>query len=80
MLTMQLITLDNLAHRYSCLPSEALTRGTTLDLLVLHTSARYQEFQSGGQTTAEKKVKYNTKNHGLSNTDMEAMLERARNK
>lgn len=78
MLTMQLITLDNLANRYSCLPSEALTRATTLDLLVMHTSARYQEYQSGGEDTAEKKVKYKTKNHGLSETDMEAMLKRAR--
>jgi hypothetical protein len=39
---MMFLTLDNLAHRYNCLPSEALARGTTFDLYVLDISARYQ--------------------------------------
>lgn len=38
------LTLDNLAHRYNCLPSEAMARGTTFDLYVLDISAKYQMF------------------------------------
>jgi len=39
--------LDNLATRYHCLPSEALSRATTLDLYVLDTSARWSKYQQG---------------------------------
>jgi len=42
---MMMITLDNLAHRYQCLPSEALSRGNTLDLKVLHLSSAWQRHQ-----------------------------------
>ena len=38
---MMILTLDNLAHRYMCLPSEALSRATTLDLYVLDVSAKW---------------------------------------
>lgn len=41
-----LLTLDNLAHRYNCLPSEALGRATTFDLYVLDVSARYSKYQN----------------------------------
>jgi len=40
-----LITLDNLAHRYHCLPSEALDRATTFDLRVLDVSAKWNNKQ-----------------------------------
>jgi hypothetical protein len=40
---MMLITLDNLAARYHCLPSEALERATTFDLHVLDVSARWEQ-------------------------------------
>jgi hypothetical protein len=40
-----LLTLDNLAHRYHCLPSEALDRATTFDLKVLDASAKYSNHQ-----------------------------------
>lgn len=43
---MMFLTLDNLAHRYNCLPTEALARATTLDLYVLDISARYSKYQS----------------------------------
>ena len=36
-----LLTLDNLAFRYHCLPSEALSRANTLDLYVLDVSAKW---------------------------------------
>lgn len=45
---MMMLSLDNLAHRYSILPSEALMRGTTLDLRVLDVSARWQQHQQKG--------------------------------
>jgi len=77
---MQLISLDNLAHRYGCLPSEALARGTTLDLTVLHVSSQWLQFNQGGDDTKSKKVKYNTDNHGMSQDQMTAMLNKARGK
>jgi len=39
------LSLDNLAHRYNCLPSEALARATTFDLYVLDISAKYSKYQ-----------------------------------
>jgi len=45
---MMMLSLDNLAHRYSVLPTEALMRGTTLDLRVLDVSARWQQHQQRG--------------------------------
>lgn len=44
--TMMLLSLDNLAHRYHCLPGEALARGTTFDLYVLDLSAKWNKYQS----------------------------------
>jgi hypothetical protein len=43
---MMLISIDNLAHRYHCLPSEALERATTFDLYVLDVSSRYSKYRS----------------------------------
>jgi len=40
-----ILSLDNLAHRYHCLPSEALSRATTFDLYVLDVSTRWQIHQ-----------------------------------
>jgi hypothetical protein len=40
-----LLTLDNLAHRYQCLPSEALVRANTFDLRVLEISGRWSQRQ-----------------------------------
>lgn len=40
------LTLDNLANRYNCLPSEALGRATTLDLMVLDLGAKWHNYQS----------------------------------
>jgi len=42
---MMVITLDNLAHRYSCLPSEVLRRGSTFDLYVLDVSTKWSNYQ-----------------------------------
>lgn len=40
-----ILTLDNLAARYHCLPSEAMARGTTFDLYVLDVSAKWSQYQ-----------------------------------
>jgi hypothetical protein len=42
---MMIVTLDTLANRYNCLPSEALARATTLDLQVLDISTRFMQRQ-----------------------------------
>ena len=37
-----MITIDNLAHRYGCLPSEIVNRATTFDLEILHVSSKWE--------------------------------------
>lgn len=69
-----MITLDNLAHRYNCLPSEALSRATTLDLVVLDISARWSKKRND---EAEGK-KEETITPNLSTEEMQAMLNRVR--
>ena len=52
-----MITLDNLANRYGMLPSEALARANTLDLVVLDASAkweRYRNERANGKHVPEK--------------------------
>lgn len=48
-----LLTIDNLASRYNCLPSQALEYGTTFDLHVLDVSAKWNKRQ---QEIAEGKT------------------------
>lgn len=53
-----MITLDNLAMRYHCLPSEAMSRATTFDLRVLDVSAKWSKYQNDlaeGKVPLEKK-------------------------
>ena len=69
-----MITLDNLAHRYRCLPSEALSRATTLDLVVLDVSARWTNKKYNEEHG--KKEEVITPN--LSTEQMQAMLNRVR--
>jgi len=67
-----ILTLDNLAHRYMCLPSEALSRATTLDLYVLDVSAKWTKRNNDiaeGKISGEKLP---------SQEEMQAMLVRAR--
>lgn len=61
-----LLSLDNIAQRYGVLPSVALETGDTLDLLVLHTSAKYAEWQ---QTDEYKN------NKGHTTKSLQAMLD-----
>jgi len=54
-----MLSLDNLASRYGCLPTEALQRGSTLDFRVMEVSAmhekRRQEAQDDPALQAEMK-------------------------
>lgn len=68
------LTLDNLAHRYNCLPSEALARATTLDLYVLDISAKWSKYQS---EKAEGKTS-TTITPNLSVDEMKGMIERVK--
>ena len=51
-----IITLDNLASRYHCLPSEALARSTTFDLYVLDVSSRWSNYQQEMAATGRPPV------------------------
>jgi hypothetical protein len=66
---MMMLSLDNLAHRYSVLPTEALMRGTTLDLRVLDVSARWQQHQQRGDSLPRAAT--------LNQQDMLSMLKQA---
>lgn len=69
---MMILTLDNLAYRYKCLPSEALSRATTLDLYVLDVSAKWERHR---QDVAEGR----TPDGSLPNVEeMKAMIANAR--
>ena len=68
-----MLTLDNLAHRYNCLPSQALARANTLDLMVLDLGAKWSNYQqeisnNGGKKPLPK----------LSNQQMLDMIAQAR--
>ncbi len=70
-----MITLDHLAHRYQCLPSEALSRGNTLDLKVLHLSSAWQRHQH-----EEAENPGSSKRKNLSTDQLQAMVDAVRNK
>lgn len=70
-----ILTLHNLAKTYKVLPSEALARGTTFDLHVLDTYHRYVKYQEN----KEKGLIQSPKRPKLSQEQMKAMLERAKN-
>lgn len=70
-----MLTLDNLAVRYHCLPSEAMSRATTFDLKVLDVSAKWSRYQSD---LAEGKVPLEKK-YNLSQEQMLDMLKQSRN-
>lgn len=71
-----ILTLDRLAERYNCLPSEALTRATTMDLRVLEVQAkwtRHQQDLEDGKSSAKL-----TPN--LTQEQMQAMIDRVKGK
>ena len=68
-----ILTLDNLAHRYNCLPSEALDRATTFDLYVLDVSTKWEHHRNA---VANGEVKHKQP----SQEEMLAMIARVRSK
>ena len=66
-----ILTLDNLATRYHCLPSQAMAQGNTFDLYVLDVSAKWSKRQ---QDISEGKAV----EHNLSQAEMFDMIARAR--
>jgi hypothetical protein len=70
-----LLTIDNLAHRYNCLPSQALEYGTTFDLHVLDLSAKWSKYQHDRAEQGNEHAKPIPK---LSQEQLKAMMERAR--
>ena len=74
-----ILTLDRLAEKYHCLPSEALARATTFDLHVMETTCRHQRYQ---QTRAE--LEHNLRSGRTqpvappSEEQMQAMINRVR--
>lgn len=69
--TMMILTIDNLAYRYHCLPSEALERATTFDLHVLDVSTKWEQRRndSSNGTNPSKQI---------SIEEMQAMIARTR--
>lgn len=67
-----ILTLDNLAHRYNCLPSEALERATTFDLYVLDVSTKWEHHRND-------LANGNTKPKQLSQEELLAMMAVAKN-
>jgi len=74
-----LLTVDNLAHRYHCLPSEVLERATTLDLRVIDLSAKYARFQHE-EMERQMNNKSAPKVKKLSREEMQAMIDRVKNR
>jgi len=70
-----ILTLDNLATRYNCLPNQALHNATTFDLYVMDIATRWSAYQqqkaSGGPDTGRPTPR-------PSQQDLMAMLQQVR--
>ena len=67
-----ILLIDNLARTYGCLPSEALARADSFDIMVLdvaNTYAEYQKSKQNNQAIPEELV---------NKDDLEDRLKRAR--
>jgi hypothetical protein len=70
---MLIVTLDNLAHRYTVLPSEALKRADTFDLYVLNVSTQWHNYKNRDDKDSGSRPKPQ-----LTQEQMKAMLEAVR--
>lgn len=75
---MMILTLDNLAHRYNCLPSQALEKGTTFDLYVLDISAKWNRYQNERAENEAKGINSTSITPKLSVDEMKAMIARTK--
>ena len=75
-----MITLDNLAHRYQCLPSYALSHANTFDLKVLHLSSAWQHHQQQeAEAQANPGAPRKPKRTRHTPEQLQAMLDAVRN-
>lgn len=74
---MMLVTLDNLAHRYKILPSEALERASSFDLYVLNVSTQWHNYKQE-QASAQQQGKPGPVK--LTQNELKLMLDAVRNK
>ena len=70
-----IITLDNLASRYHCLPSLVLERATTFDLRVCEVATQWSNRQHDPKLQTSAKIK---PSHTVD--ELKAMIERVKNK
>lgn len=72
-----MVTLDNMATRYHCLPSEVLDRATTFDLAVMDSSIRWHQFQE--EVARDPAARYKPGRTAKYNTEtLRAMLDSVR--
>ena len=65
--------IDTMAERYSMLPSEVLSRGNTMDLLIFDASASYKRYlqdKESGKTAV--------KTEDFSQDELKSMMEKSR--
>lgn len=76
-----MISLDNLASRYGILPSEALTRGSTLDFRVMEVAVKWEQRQRRLADPIEaQKVKAEDLNKKHSQEELQAMIDKVKEK
>lgn len=73
-----LLSLDNLAHRYGLLPSEALSRASTLDLMVLDLGAKWVNYQGELEEERRTGIPRAPKKVALTQEQMMSMIKQAR--
>ena len=73
-----ILTIDAVARRYGCLPSELLERGSSLDIIIADISQAYiNQKQEEADARASGKP-YAKPVPNMSQDQMKAMIERAR--
>lgn len=69
-----MITIDSIAHRYGCLPSEVMQRATTWDLYVADIAAQHENWQYNKAQGIKQSAPVPT------TEELQAMIDRTRNK
>lgn len=72
------LSLDNLAHRYGMLPSEALARANTIDLYVLDLGAKWTNHQQERAEQERSGIINPPKRPKLTQQQMMDMIKHAR--
>ena len=69
-----MITIDSIAHRYGCLPSEVMQRATTWDLYVADIAAQHENWQYNKAQGIKEPAQVPT------TEELQAMIDSTRNK